>query len=472
METRARRGEHGGRYRVVDAHDSHVTVRTSVDGIIETVSPEVTELLGWRPDDWVGRKPFEFVHPDDLMVAQQAHTDVNRGRTVQLVMRMRRRDGEHRWIEAVITPMVDSAGMVVARLGRLVGAHAEQRVHEAVELQMALEHRLAATLDTMFDPHSYLRPVRDGDGEVVDVEFEQVNDALCRYIRCRRSEIEGHLASEVLPSHRERGIVARVREVLETGTPFVAEGLRSYNDLLGEHRLYDITLIPVDGVVSMWHRDVTDRYHQFDVEARMQSMEALQSERERVARDLHDGAIQKVFASSMQLAALAARVPEPHRQQLEQLIDLQDAIIRDLRTTVYQLGTTGRSTTPPDRSVHDTVVEATRALGFDPQVTVDPDVSVVSDTTLGHLLLVLRELLSNVARHARAHRVEVDVYLVGSDVVLGVWDDGVGLPALPVSGNGLTNMRRRAQLLGGGFEVRSGQGDGTEVIWRVPARAG
>jgi len=332
METRARRGEHGGRYRVVDAHDSHVAVRTSVDGIIETVSPEVTALLGWRPDDWVGRKPFEFVHPDDLMVAQQAHTDVNRGRTVQLVTTL-----------SVGISAVDAA-------------------------------RSKATWPPKCCLHT-----------------------------------------------GERGIVARVREVLETGTPFVAEGLRSYNDLLGEHRLYDITLIPVDGVVSMWHRDVTDRYHQFDVEARMQS---------------------------------------------------QDAIIRDLRTTVYQLGTTRRSTTPPDRSVHDTVVEATRALGFDPQVTVDPDVSVVSDTTLGHLLLVMRELLSNVARHARAHRVEVDVYLVGSDVVLGVWDDGVGLPALPVSGNGLTNVRRRAQLWGGGCEVRAGRGDGTEVIWRVPARAG
>ena len=585
------RMDHEGRYRVVTQHDVHVTVRTSVEGIIEVISPEVTALLGWQPGDMVGRTPFEFVHHDDLQVAQRAHHDLNRGHTVQLIMRMRHRHGGDRWIEAVITPINDTSGRVVARLGRLSEAHAEQQVHDAMEQQeeafrriidqaadMVLhtvdgiitwvsagverltgwsrhemvgtpsarwvhpddrevmgalrsqrrpdhanmarfrmtcrsgvlrwfevistplpttqgrtaavsvmrditerivaeqareltEHRLAATLDTMFDPHSYLRPVRNDDGEVVDITFEQVNDALCRYLHCERSDIEGRRASQLFPRHMKHGIVARVREVVDTGVSFVAEGLRSWNDMLGEYRLYDITVIPVDDVVSMWHRDVTDRYDHFDAQARMRSLEALQSERERVARDLHDGAIQKVFATSLQLAALAVQLPDPHRQRLEQLIDLQDAVIRDLRATVYQLGTTGR-TTSPDRSIRNTVAEATRALGFEPRLDVDDAVSALDQTTLGHVLLVLREALSNVARHAQALVVEVSVTRIGSDVLLDVWDDGVGVPGDVRRGEGLSNMERRAQMLGGACRLVSPPGEGTELIWRVPITTG
>jgi signal transduction histidine kinase len=121
--------------------------------------------------------------------------------------------------------------------------------------------------------------------------------------------------------------------------------------------------------------------------------------------------------------------------------------------------------------VHDTVHEAGRTLGFAPTLAIHDDVTELDEDTLGHLLLVLREALSNIARHAHAHHAEVDLALCGSDVVLSVWDDGVGLPDHLVHGNGLGNMARRAQLLGGACQIDSQPGGGTTVAWRVPVVA-
>jgi PAS domain S-box-containing protein len=575
-------------YQVLCDHSSVVTVYTTPQGVIEVISPAVTELLGWHPHDMVGHPVFEFVHHDDVTMAARAHQDLNEGRAVQLTMRLCTKGGDHRWVMAKITPILGVDGGVIGRLGALQELDSEHQLRHALERQEqvfrrvidqaadavvhtvdgvvvwvsaslervtgwrrsefigtsssqwvypddrdamrhlrdhrrfespgtarfrmvcrdgshrwfevlstplptaeagveavsilrdvservqaeqardAMEHRLAVTLDTMFDPHSYLRPIRDDAGTVVDLEFERVNDALCRYLRCQRADIEGHRVSELLPRHVDGGIVARAREVLDSGVPFVAEGLRSWNDMLGAYRLYDITVIAVDGSVAMWHRDVTARFARFDAEARLQSREVLQAERDRVARDLHDGAIQKVFATSMQLAALAALVTEPHRRRVEELIDLQDAVIRDLRATVYQLGTTGRSSASSTASIHHTAAEATRALGFAPEVMVDDRIERLEEPTLGHVLLVLREALSNIARHAHAHHVEVSLIPAGSDVMLSVWDDGVGLPADVVFGDGLRNMERRAQLLGGSSRISSEPGPGTELLWRVP----
>ncbi|MCU1595135.1 MAG: histidine kinase, partial [Frankiales bacterium] len=94
--------------------------------------------------------------------------------------------------------------------------------------------------------------------------------------------------------------------------------------------------------------------------------------------------------------------------------------------------------------------------------TVPPDVSE-------HLLSVLSEALSNVAKHSRANRASVEVEASG-EVVVRVVDDGVGIDAQGRR-SGLKNMADRAELLGGSFEVNPGPAGGTELVWRVPLRA-
>ena len=96
--------------------------------------------------------------------------------------------------------------------------------------------------------------------------------------------------------------------------------------------------------------------------------------------------------------------------------------------------------------------------------------SAVSATVADELVATLREALSNVARHARAHRTEVEV-LVADEVVLRVADDGTGPRDVDApAGNGLRNMAARAEKLGGSFELAAGETAGSVLVWRVPVQ--
>ncbi|KOG86191.1 histidine kinase, partial [Streptomyces varsoviensis] len=107
-------------------------------------------------------------------------------------------------------------------------------------------------------------------------------------------------------------------------------------------------------------------------------------------------------------------------------------------------------------------------LGFTPSLRMDGPLDTdVPESTAEHLLAVLAESLSNTARHAHAHRVDV-VLAAGDETVLTVTDDGVGLGGSP-PGGGLTNMRTRAELLGGTLETQTLADGGTRLIWRVPS---
>jgi len=94
---------------------------------------------------------------------------------------------------------------------------------------------------------------------------------------------------------------------------------------------------------------------------------------------------------------------------------------------------------------------------------------LVGEEVADHLLPVLRETLSNAARHARASRVEVDLVAADSTITLSVADDGVGLGE-GGRRSGLANLRERAQQLGGTFTIGAGPGGGTVAVWSVPAR--
>src|SRR5262249_34074709 len=115
--------------------------------------------------------------------------------------------------------------------------------------------------------------------------------------------------------------------------------------------------------------------------------------------------------------------------------------------------------------------EATRALGFEPQVTFDGPLDTMVPAGLGdELLAVLREALSNVSRHAAAHHVLVGLTLAGPDLCLTVTDDGVGLGSgRGTGGRGLANMQSRAEDLGGTLNLEAGPGGrGVRVRWTVP----
>jgi PAS domain S-box-containing protein len=216
-------------------------------------------------------------------------------------------------------------------------------------------------------------------------------------------------------------------------------------------------------------RDITERREASEELARARAELVLVDDRERIARDLHDTVIQRLFAVGLSLQGAASRAgADPALERMRQAIDDIDDTIRDIRSAIFALHTRR----PGGASLRDDVIaiatEAARPLGFEPRVTfAGPIDSAASDAMKEHLAATLREALSNVAKHARASTVGVEVTVAGSDLILRVVDDGVGLgEAGP--GNGLANMRDRAEALGGVCDVTSSSTGGTVLEWRVP----
>jgi signal transduction histidine kinase len=196
---------------------------------------------------------------------------------------------------------------------------------------------------------------------------------------------------------------------------------------------------------------------------------ALISDRERIARDLHDIVIQRLFATGLQLQGVAAMSDGSaiaHRLD-KSVADLDDTI-KAIRGTIFELQ--DRSSDSLRAAVRKLVKEYVPVLGFTPIVRTSGPVDTAVMPALGsQLLAVLREAVSNVARHALADAAEVDVVVAGDRLELRVADDGVGVPA-EVSESGLRNARRRADDLGGTLEVSRVGERGTLLVWRVPLR--
>lgn len=199
---------------------------------------------------------------------------------------------------------------------------------------------------------------------------------------------------------------------------------------------------------------------------------ALVSDRERIARDLHDVVIQRLFATGLSLNRLVGKVAplEPTAAaRIEAAVLELDTTIAEIRTTIHALNNAGEGGVR--HSVSSLAREYADVLGFAPSVRVHgPLDAVASERVARYLLRVMREALSNVARHAHASQVSLEIEATTEFVELRVTDDGVGLPA-ERSESGLSNLRMRAIRLGGSLRLGPGPDSGTELIWRVPADA-
>lgn len=200
----------------------------------------------------------------------------------------------------------------------------------------------------------------------------------------------------------------------------------------------------------------------------------LLDERERIARDLHDDVIQRLFATGLSLQAAAQMVKEPVAvERIMRAVDDLDASIRQVRATIFELHQRWATTQSVRSEIVAICEESAKALGYKPVcVILGPIDSTISEPVRGHLLLCLREALSNVARHARSSAVRVEVAVRKGRVTLQVVDNGVGYAPTPGHpSSGLDNMLVRAESLGGRFSIAGGDLNGTLVVWEVPITA-
>jgi signal transduction histidine kinase len=200
----------------------------------------------------------------------------------------------------------------------------------------------------------------------------------------------------------------------------------------------------------------------------------LRNDRERIARDLHDHVVQRIFAIGLSLDRIGRALEPDHPDaaaRLSRNVDDLDATITDIRTAIFELQSNdGLEFRTPSERLADVVRQVTEGRSVHCSIRAQGPVDELPPELLHDVAAVVRELVTNVVRHARASRATVLVRAAPQTLHVVVTDDGVGLPPVSVR-SGLANLADRAEQLGGQLATATAA-SGTEVRWTVPLPGG
>lgn len=202
---------------------------------------------------------------------------------------------------------------------------------------------------------------------------------------------------------------------------------------------------------------------------RMREQLAVFTDRDRIARDLHDLVIQRLFAAGLSVQSLRRLITGDSAARTLQTVTAElDEVIRELRNTIYSLNGSAMEKELLSSRVLQAVRGAARSLGFVPRLTLTGPIDAIRDEeTASNILAVVTEGLSNAIRHSGADSIRVSVSVENGFVYVRVQDNGAGF-SVRTPGNGMTNMQHRASRLGGTFDVTSSPESGTALTWTAP----
>ncbi|GMA39392.1 GAF domain-containing sensor histidine kinase [Mobilicoccus caccae] len=326
--------------------------------------------------------------------------------------------------------------------------------------------------------------VHDPDGGLLvqAVDVDTVGDA-------------DHLRGEVLEDPRWRLIMASRTPVLLRIDPHDVTGGELSDQLrlpLGLERAGTTALVPVAvgdvemGLIALsWGSDApsdvgetmglltgfADRMGLAIEAARAQrsrSHAVLLEDRDRIARDMHDHVIQRLFAAGLTLQAVGRHTEGKVAQRIDSVVDELDRAVKDIRSAIFELhhGFPEGGLGPELEAVLE---RAAVAFGFVPDVSFEGRLADIPDEFVADVVAVVREALSNVAKHAQATDAKVQV-VCGDDLIVTVVDNGVGLRR-DADRSGLANLAGRATKHGGTFQAVPVEPSGTLIRWAIPLSA-
>ena len=198
----------------------------------------------------------------------------------------------------------------------------------------------------------------------------------------------------------------------------------------------------------------------------------LVQDRERIAKELHDDVIQSLFAEGMALQAALSMLDDraAMEKRLTHSVENIDRVIRDLRNYIFALKPGAAADRQLDRALRELAAGFAQGSAAEIDVETDPDAVSRLAGRLGDVVQAAREALSNAVRHSGADRISVSLLNAGGTAVLEVMDNGKGFDPADAEGKGqgLGNLRARAEQLGGELEIESEPGRGTWLRIRIP----
>ncbi|WP_028799107.1 GAF domain-containing protein [Streptomyces sp. 142MFCol3.1] len=254
------------------------------------------------------------------------------------------------------------------------------------------------------------------------------------------------------------------------GTPEHVRGVLQVAGLPGRPAFADATIAMIAGFANHAALALEIAEHRRAAEQLL-----LLGDRDRIARDLHDLAIQRLFAGGLTLQSVLTQFADRPQaaERIQRVVDDLDETIKIIRSTIYALGRRGtdRDTGLRTRLVAETG-RASAVLGFSPALRMTGLLdTLVADDIADQLIAVLREALTNAARHAHATAVDVSAEATTTHLRLRVTDNGRGIDPAHTRRSGLANLHTRATELGGTLTLIPHRPTGTTLEWTVPLPA-
>ena len=287
------------------------------------------------------------------------------------------------------------------------------------------------------------------------------------------SELAGKQIETLIPERlRPRHRLHRKAYVVEPKARPMGSGLllkALHRD--GREVPVEIALSPLGGELKATVatvRDVTERLETAEQLVEAQTRLEVLDDRDRIARELHDSVIQRLFAAGLHLQASTDR-PDT-TQRVTAVVDEIDEAIREIRGVIFTLHRPAQLDSGLEAALRAGINEAARLLGHRPTLRLSGILGNISQQLGAELLTVAREALMNVAKHAQATKTDISLDVSADAVTLIVADDGIGMDTTGshTGGLGVRNIRERASRLGGEALFLSNEPRGTEVRWVVP----
>ena len=459
-------------------------------GTIEMASPQVEALFGYRPDELVGEQVEKLI-PEDLRQVHMTHraayasTPVARSMGSGLELLGRRKDGSTVPIDVSLAPVsIDDSDLVCAFVR---DATARQRredllrfVNEIARVLLAEQTHAHTLLLTsrralaLAEADASWIVLPEGDALVIVAAEGEGSDSLLGAEVSRDTSLSARAIADVEPimigdMSSEPNVVAQAR-VLDLGPgmylPMVSEQ-GPYGTLVVARRRGGKPFTRSDGQILGVFASAASLVLSLGGARRELEQLRLVAEHERIARDLHDNVIQRLFAVGLSLQSVQPLSGGVVEDRISGAVEAVDEVIREIRETIFELNRPGVRGVRV--ALKHLVIDVARQFALQPRIQFQGPVdSVVDEELTSHLLAVAREALSNAARHGLAQSVQVSLDVSSSAVLLRVVDDGKGFPEHAAEGNGLSNMRARAQMLSGELRVSSTGTGGSVIEWQVP----
>ena len=504
-------GESERRFRSLVQHASDIVTILEDDGTVRYESPSIERVLGYDPEELVGKNAFEYIHPDELGQASSTFARVleTPGATGRVEFRFRHKDGSWRWLEAIgsdlrydpgvkgvvvnsrdITDRKRAEEQVQNTLASLLALHEAGKVLGSTLEQEEIGAWLLEIMQRISGPNAVAIDLMDKAGRLRFWRATGPEDLW----RSARSTPEAQIARQKVLGSGDQQLFRLPRPDGEEGAQLVALylPLRMRDQLIGVVEAYGPEALAEKGTVetiaslagqassalenARLYAELAERERRLrDLVGKV--LLAQEEERRRVAYEVHDGLAQTAAAAHQLLQAYvrhhAPGSPESQKklvrvlQLVQQTVGEARDVIADLRPTVlddFGLATAIRQQV--DRiSGQDGRIDYEETLGGE-------RLPAAVETTLYR---VAQEALTNVRKHASSARAEVTLQRLDGSVLLRVQDWGRGFRTDEVANGGgpgervgLSSMRERVALLGGSFMLHSEPGAGTEVVAEVP----